>query len=215
MDKIYLISGLGADYRLFKHIELPDYEMIHMHWIEPDSGNTLAGYAGKLIDKYNVQPNSVVIGVSLGGMLTIEVAKQVQLSKAILISSIKTSDEAPWYFSFFRNFPFYKLIPGKFFTSFGILIKPVFGHMEKEDGLMFRSMLENSSPTFISWAMHAVLNWQSKTAVPNVYHITGNKDMVFNYKKIKGATIIEGGTHIMVFDKAEQINQLLREILQK
>jgi pimeloyl-ACP methyl ester carboxylesterase len=215
MDKIYLIAGLGADHRLFKNIELLGYEVIHMHWIEPDSSDSLTTYASKLINKYSVQPNSIVIGVSLGGMLTIEVAKQVSLNKAILISSIKNSDEAPWYFSFFRNIPVYKLIPGKFFTSLGVLIKPVFGQMSKEDGAMFRSMLGNSSPTFVSWAMHAVLNWQSKTVVPNVYHITGNKDMVFNYKKIKGANIIEGGTHIMVFDKAQQINQLLKEILQK
>jgi pimeloyl-ACP methyl ester carboxylesterase len=215
MDKIYLISGLGADYRLFRHIELPGYDVIHMHWIEPDSSDTLATYAGKLIARYGVQPNSIVIGDSLGGMLTIEVAKQVQVSKAILISIIKTSDEAPWYFSFFRNFPVYKLIPGEFFTSPGRLIKHVFGKMSKEDGAMFGSMLENSSPKFIKWAMHAVLNWQSKTVVPNVYHITGNKDMVFNYKRIKGATIIDGGTHIMVFDKAQQINLLLKEILQK
>jgi len=215
MDKIYLISGLGADYRLFKHIELPGYELIHMHWIEPDHSDTLATYASKLIREYQVQPNAIVIGDSLGGMLTIEVAKQVSLSKTILISSIKNSDEAPWYFSFFRNIPVYKFIPGKFFTSLGGLIKPVFGKMNKDDGAMFRSMLENSSPAFIKWAMHAVLNWQSKTIVPNVYHITGNKDMVFNYKNIKGATIIAGGTHIMVFDKAEQINLLLKEILQK
>jgi pimeloyl-ACP methyl ester carboxylesterase len=215
MDKIYLISGLGADYRLFKHIELPGYEVVHMHWIEPESKDTLTTYASKLIAEYDIQPNAIVMGDSLGGMLTIEVAKQVQLRKAILISSIKTSNEAPWYFSFFRKLPVYKLIPGKFFTSLGMLIKPVFGTMSKEDGTMFGSMLANSSPTFISWAMHAVLNWESKTVVPNVYHITGNKDMVFNYKRIEGATIIDGGTHIMVFDKAEQINQLLKEVLQK
>lgn len=215
MDKIYLISGLGANYRLFKHIELPGYEVVYVHWIEPEMKDTLSTYAKKLIDRYQIKAGSVVLGVSLGGILTIEIAKQVQLNKAILISSIKNSDEAPWYFSFFRNLPVYKLIPGKFFTSLGMLIKPVFGHMEKEDGLMFKSMLEDSSSTFITWAMHAVLNWQSKIMVPNVYHITGNKDMVFNYKKIKGATIIEGGTHIMVFDKAQQVNRLLKEILQK
>lgn len=213
MPKIYLISGLGADYRLFNHLQLPGYVVVHVHWIEPDHNDTLTTYAKKLIAQYQIEAGSVVLGVSLGGMLTIEIAKQIRLSKAILISSIKTSDEAPWYFSFFRKLPIYKFIPGKFITSLGMFIKPIFGHMSKADGQLFRSMLESSSPTFIKWAMHAVLNWESKTDVSNVYHITGNNDMVFNYKKIKGATIINSGTHIMVFDKAEQINQLLKEIL--
>jgi hypothetical protein len=44
---------------------------------------------------------------------------------------------------------------------------------------------------------------------------TGDKDLVFNYKNISNATIIKGGTHIMVFDKAKQINKLLKGILKK
>jgi pimeloyl-ACP methyl ester carboxylesterase len=213
MPKIFFISGLGADYRLFKNIRTAGFEIVYVHWIEPENNDTLATYARKLIDAYCIEHGSIVIGVSLGGMLTVEIAKQASLSRAILISSIKTSNEAPWYFSFFRKFPVYKIIPGGLLTSMGMFIKPVFGHMSKEDGLMFKSMLENSSPAFIKWAMQAVLNWESKTVPLNVYHIIGNKDMVFNYKKIKGATIIDGGTHIMVFDKAEQINKLLGEVV--
>ncbi|OKS86189.1 alpha/beta fold hydrolase [Mucilaginibacter polytrichastri] len=215
MDKIYLISGLGADYRLFKNLELPGFDITYVHWIEPGTNDTLTTYAAKLIAKYHIEQNAIVLGVSLGGMLTIEIANQLQLSKAILISSIKSRNEAPWYFNFFRKIPVYKIIPAQFFTSLGILIKPVFGHMNEEDGAMFRSMLESSSPTFVKWAMHAVLNWQSKKVPLNVYHITGNKDMVFSYKNIKGATLVNGGTHIMVFDKAKEINGLLKEVLQQ
>ena len=39
--------------------------------------------------------------------------------------------------------------------------------------------------------------------------------MVFSYKRIKNATIVKGGTHIMVFDKSKQINKLLKDILRK
>ncbi len=91
MDKIYLIAGLGADYRLFKHLDLPGYDVIHLHWLRPEPNDSLKTYAGKLIDEYHIEPGSVVLGVSLGGMLTVEIAKQMQLSKAILISSIKSS----------------------------------------------------------------------------------------------------------------------------
>jgi pimeloyl-ACP methyl ester carboxylesterase len=213
MLKIYLISGLGADYRLFKNLRISGFEIVYVHWIEPQNNDTLSTYASMLINAYCIERGSIVIGVSLGGMLTVEIAKQVHLKLAILISSIKTSDEAPWYFSFFRKIPIYRIIPGKLLTSMGMFIKPVFGHMNKEDGLMFKFMLKSSSPTFIKWAMHAVLNWESKTVPSIVYHIIGNKDMVFNYKKIRGATIIDGGTHVMVFDKAEQINKLLGEVV--
>lgn len=215
MAKIYLIAGLGADYRLFKNIELSGHEVVYVHWIEPVADDTLTSYASKLVSQYQIQQGDVVAGVSLGGMITIEIAKHVKLSKAILISSIKSIEEAPWYFRFFRNVRLYKLIPNMSFAPLGVFIKPVFGHMAEADGLLFRSMLEDSSPIFVKWAMHAVLNWQSKTVPSNVYHITGNKDLVFNYKKINNATIVSGGTHIMVFDRANEINEWLQQVLQK
>lgn len=215
MSRIFLISGLGADYRLFRNLDLKEHEVTYVHWIDPDKEDTIASYAQKLINHYGIKDGDVVIGVSLGGLLTVEIAKQIKLDKAIIISSIKSSAEAPLYFTVFRRVPLYKLIPGKIITAFGFVMKPVFGHMEGEDSDLFRTMLQNSSPKFIEWAMHAVLHWQNDTVLNNVYHIVGNKDLVFNYRKIKDPIIVAGGTHIMVYDKAEQINQLLKEILAK
>ncbi|MDB5152434.1 MAG: alpha/beta hydrolase, partial [Mucilaginibacter sp.] len=42
---------------------------------------------------------------------------------------------------------------------------------------------------------------------------TGDMDKIFPYKRIKGATIIKGGTHIMIFNQAKEINTWLKEIL--
>ena len=43
--------------------------------------------------------------------------------------------------------------------------------------------------------------------------MSGDKDKVFPYKKLKDAEIIKGGTHIMIFDKAKQVNKILKRIL--
>jgi hypothetical protein len=95
------------------------------------------------------------------------------------------------------------------------LIKPFFGHMNDADNWLFRDMLKNSSPVFLKWAMDAVLKWDNKIIPPNVIQITGDKDLVFNYKKIKGAIIVKGGTHIMIFERAKEINKILKRILKK
>jgi hypothetical protein len=146
-------------------------------------------------------------------MLAVEIAKVLPMEKVILISSIKTSDEAPGYFSFFKNVPVQKLVPGKLMTSIGSMIRPVFGRMAKDDTTVFMEMLKGTSPVFIEWAMSAILAWKNDIIPANIYHITGDKDLIFDYKKIKGATIVKGGTHIMIFDKAGEINKLLRPIL--
>jgi hypothetical protein len=74
-------------------------------------------------------------------------------------------------------------------------------------------MLKGTSPAFVKWALGAIPQWDNQIIPPNVYHITGDRDKIFSYKRIKGATIVEGGTHIMIFNKAKQINSWLKEIL--
>lgn len=215
MIKVYLISGLGADSRLFKNIVLPSgYEVVLVDWLIPNSTDTLTTYSQKIINQYCIVEKSIAIGVSLGGMISVEIAKQVKLDKVILISSIKTDKEAPWYFKFFRSLPVYKAIPGKLMTHVGFLIKPMFGNMNVNDLQLFKNMLRNSSPVFLKWAMRAALYWKNNVDFPNLYHIIGDNDSVFPYKNIKNPTaIIKDGTHIMVFDKADEINKLLEEIL--
>jgi pimeloyl-ACP methyl ester carboxylesterase len=216
MSKIFLIPGLGADTRIYNNIEFGDnQDIIPVDWIEPNKHDTLNTYAQKLIHQYFITDNSIVIGNSLGGMIVIEIAKQVRLNKVILISSIKTKNEAPFYFKIFRTLPLQKLIPGALIQRLGTLVKPIFGNMSDQHAWLFKDMLNKTSPKFMEWAMTAALHWDNEIIPPNVYHIIGDKDLVFNYKNIRNATIIENGTHIMIFDKARQINKLLKDILKK
>ncbi|TFF39288.1 alpha/beta hydrolase [Mucilaginibacter psychrotolerans] len=216
MAKVFLIAGLGADTRLYQNIVLPEgYEPVPADWIIPAETDTLTTYAQKLVSHYAIADNSIVIGDSLGGMIAVEIAKQVKLQKVILISSIKTADEAPWYFKLFRSVPVYKPIPGTLFNKLGFLAGPIFGKMSADELSLFNSMLSKSSPVFLKWAMHAVLYFNNTEPIANLYHIIGDKDQVFPWKKIKNPTaIIKGGTHIMVFDRADEINKLLAGILQ-
>ena len=213
MNKVYLISGMGADERIYRNIKIDNAEITYANWIEPGKKDTLADYAQKMTDAYRIAPGSVVIGTSLGGMIAVEIAKKIGLKKVILISSIKTMVEEPFYFRFFRWFPVYKLIPNKLIVKLGELAKPIFGKMDTVEAYMFNSMLENSSPSFLKWSMGAVLRWINKVIPANIYHIVGDNDTIFDHRKIKDALIVKGGTHIMVFDRAEEINQLIAKIL--
>ncbi|OOQ62096.1 alpha/beta fold hydrolase [Mucilaginibacter pedocola] len=217
MTKVFLLPGLGADSRIYKKIKLPEnYECTKVEWVLPDAEDTLTTYAQKLIKQYNIQDGAIAIGNSLGGMLSVEIAKQVKLQKVILISSIKTADEAPWYFSVFQKVPVYKPIPADIMTKVGFMARPFFGAMEPDDLADFQSMLANSSPVFLKWAMHAVLYFNNTEPIANLYHIIGDKDTVFPWKNIKNPTaIIKGGTHIMIYDRADEVNALLADILQK
>jgi hypothetical protein len=96
----------------------------------------------------------------------------------------------------------------------GFLILAAMGKMSKRHQELFLGMLKSTSPKFIKWALGAIVHWNNQIIPKNVYHITGEKDKIFPYKKIKNATIVKGGTHIMILNKAKQINSWLKEILE-
>lgn len=212
-----MISGLGADKRFFKNIVLPQaFDKITVDVLVPLRSDTIPDYAKNLIDKYGISVGDVVMGDSLGGMIAVEIAKLIKLSKVILTSTIKTDSEAPLYFKILRKLPVYRMTPGKLVTRLAAVVKPVLDKVNAVDANVLRSMLQNSSPEFLKWGAQAALNWKNDIIPDNLYHIIGDKDLVFPYQNIKEPTaIIKGGTHIMVFDKANEINQLLAEILTK
>ena len=212
MSKIFIIAGLGADPRIFGRLDLGGHEVIHVDWIVPNKTDTLRIYAQRIIDQYNITENSIIAGNSMGGMIGIEIGNIIKLQKLILISSIKTIDEAPLYFKFFRNMPVYNAIPEKALTSMEYLMELSFGQMEKDDIPLFRDMLRNWGAEFLRWAMGAIVNWDNKIIPPNTFHIIGDKDLVFPYSKIKNAIIVRGGTHIMIYDRAAEINRILKGI---
>jgi len=213
MGRIFLIPGLGADCRIYNHINLDGYDVVSVNWITPAPSDTLTTYAQKLIDQYHIVVGSVVIGNSMGGMIAMEIGKIITCEKIILISSIRTVDEAPGYFSFFRSIPVYKLVPQKALPSLDYLLDLFFGKLDEKEKELFRDMLKKWSPDFLAWAIDAVLGWGNKIIPENTFLITGDKDLVFPYKNAKDAIVVRGGTHIMLYDKAEEISKLLKGIL--
>ncbi|MVN91895.1 alpha/beta hydrolase [Mucilaginibacter aquatilis] len=212
--KLFLISGLGADRRLFNKLNVPGYELVHVDWVEPESSDTISTYAQKLIDTYDITNGANVLGVSLGGVMTVEISTLLNLRKAIIISSIKSADEIPAYFKFFRKVPVYKIIPHGFYTAMGGIIKPLFGDTKGKAGFLFADMIKNASPAFMRWAMHAILYWVPNPLNAKIYHIIGNKDLIFPHRRITTAThIVNEGSHDMVYTRGAEISKLIQSIL--
>jgi pimeloyl-ACP methyl ester carboxylesterase len=210
--RVFLISGLGADERLFRHLNLDGFDVVNVLWINPLDEDTLATYATRLIAHYHITDGAALIGVSLGGMLAVEIAKQLAIAHIILISTIKTRDEMPWYFKLFKALPVYRLIPARMLNYMGHVIEPFFGKIMGTDSHLFNHMLKTSDPYFLKWAMRAILSWDNVIIPPHLHHFIGDKDLVFSHGRVKNASVIKGGNHLMVFIKGEELSAMIRQI---
>ena len=96
-NKIYFVSGLGADQRVFQKLKLSGYQAIHIQWVEPESQESIAEYTQRLISQIKSE-KPIIIGLSFGGIIAVEIAKQIKTEKVILISSTKNQQENTFYF---------------------------------------------------------------------------------------------------------------------
>ncbi len=90
----YFISGMAADERLFKEIMLPSaYKLQFLSWITPLCKESLSNYASRLANKIDRTEPFILIGLSMGGMMAVEIAKTLHPEKIILISSVPVTFE--------------------------------------------------------------------------------------------------------------------------
>jgi pimeloyl-ACP methyl ester carboxylesterase len=94
MKTIYCISGLGADERAFSKLKIKDFKLKVINWLMPEPNETIEHYATRMRATIT-EENPVLMGLSFGGMICTEIAKQIPVEKIIIISSIKSSKELP------------------------------------------------------------------------------------------------------------------------
>lgn len=212
-QEIYLISELGADQRLFSRLNLPNHRLHPIEWVEPLADESLPAYSKRLVNQ--VKPNSgvILIGVSFGGIIAIELARLINVTKIILISSIKATHEKPWYFAVFRNLGLHRIMSSKLLQFLLKLTRPMFGRMTDDEYRLFISMVQETSAEFMRWGIEAVLNWQAPVTDTEIVHIHGDRDLIFPVRKVASPEIIRGGNHFMIIQKAEEISAIVNQVL--
>ena len=213
MKKVYFISGLGADKRVFSFLDLSFCEPIYINWIEPHKNESLQSYALRLRKSIH-ESNPIIVGISFGGMLATEMAKADPTIKAIIISSNKTAKEFPKYLRAGKYFPFYKWMPGKMMKRSAHLIKWIFGKNGKEQKRVYLEIVRDTDTDFVKWAITSILNWKNEEVPKNLVHMHGTADRLLPHRLVKADHLIKGGNHVMPMDSHEEVSALLRELIQ-
>jgi pimeloyl-ACP methyl ester carboxylesterase len=213
MRKVYVFSGLGADERVFKFLDWgKDNQPIYIKWIEPLRNESLKDYVFRLSSQIN-SPNPILVGMSFGGILAIELSKQIDTNKVILISSIKTKTELPFYYRIlgFLNVP--KWFPLSFLLSGNKIIYNFFGIKNRTEKMLLKNILRDTPLSFLKWALQKTANWKNTTIPPNLIHIHGGADHILPYRFVKADITIEKGGHFLIVNKAKELSRILKDIL--
>lgn len=209
---IYFVPGLSANSNIFKYINLPEdtFELHFLEWLIPESiEESIADYAKRMCESIT-QKDSVLVGVSFGGIIAQEMAKIVNPKKIFIISSVKTSDELPLKMKFYKITKAYKLFPINSITNFENLMRYTFGKKAEKPIGRYKGYLSVRNPLYLKWAIYNLLHWPQKEVLPNIIHIHGDADGIFPIKYIEDCIVIKGAPHVMmVLKKAKTISAII------
>jgi len=215
MKNAYFISGLGAQCRIFDKIQLPvDYQRHYLEFIIPDEQDDLVSYAHKM--GQDIPYGSIVIGLSLGGMITTEIVKNRPDLTGILISSIPVKREFPKYLNLLLNLRLNRYLSEDWVLLFFRNFKNFFinDNLTHADNQLLLEMLEEGDFDLYLWFIEAIKLWNNKYYPSNIIRIHGTADNVFPIKdKSKIDYIIKGGSHVMLLDRYAEINHFLSKVL--
>lgn len=214
VQKIYCLSGIGADKRIFEFTNVPGAELVHIPWISPIKDEGIEQYA-KRISAAIKEEKFILAGVSFGGMIATEIAKLYPAASVIIFSSAKTASEIPFYLKIFKWLPLYKIVPEKMMHRANPFFYFLFGAKTMPVKKIMQAIMKDTDTSFIRWAMGAVLHWNNSIKPSNLYHVHGNRDLILPHYFVQADEIIRDGTHLMILEKATLINTCIERIVNK
>jgi len=125
MSIIYIFSGLGVDKRVFDYINFFDLNVVFIDWIDPLKKETFESYAQRISKDF--EKDSILIGLSFGGMLAVEVSKIIPIKKVILLASAKNKNELPKWFLIAGKLKLNRIIPSSLLKSTNFITNWLFG----------------------------------------------------------------------------------------
>jgi pimeloyl-ACP methyl ester carboxylesterase len=209
---IYCISGLGADETVFCNLRLNGHILKHIPWLKPGKKESIKLYAKRMAVSIT-HSSPVLLGVSFGGMIGIEIAKQQPVQQLIIVSGVKSTDELPRWMRIAGQMRLNKLLPTGSYKFTEKIDNDRIGVSTEEEKNMANAYRKSADPVYLNWAINEVMNWKNNWQPENTIHIHGDKDRVFPVKNIKPSHIIKDGTHMMIYNRAKEIGDIIERVL--
>jgi len=209
---IYCISGLGADERAFDRLNISGYSLHHLKWIPPLGNENLSSYANRMLGQIK-ESNPIILGLSFGGMIAIEMAKHIRVEKLILISTVKTYLEIPKWMRIAGTLRLHKILPIKANRLTQRADDRRMGIETIDEKMFVDQYRKNVDRKYVHWAVDQIITWENTWVPSNVFHIHGEYDRMFPLRNIQANYVVKNGTHIMILNKADEISACIEQIL--
>ncbi|MGC1632246.1 MAG: alpha/beta hydrolase [Gelidibacter sp.] len=211
---VYLMPGMAAKPTIFDRIKLPEdqFKIYWLEWMIPEVNESLEHYAKRMIEKIE-HKNPVLLGVSFGGILVQEMSKFMEVSKLIVVSSVKSRHELPKRMKIAKFIKAYKFAPTQLLSNLDVLKKYAFNETLSKRIDLYKTYLAVNDKRYLDWAIKEMLLWDQEEPNKDAIYIHGDKDAIFSHSCQGNCIVVKGGTHIMVVTKYRWFNKNLPKLI--
>jgi pimeloyl-ACP methyl ester carboxylesterase len=212
--KVYLFPGLGSDERIFEKIKLNDnYEIVNIVYPIPPKKCTMRDYALLVCDQIDTTGQYIFIGVSIGGMICVELADILKPEKVIIISSAKCRQELPLRYRFQKSIPINRIVPAGLMKGGAKILQPIVEPDRNKNKKTFKAMLHSKNKKYLKRSVDMIIHWNRKDYNKEVIHIHGTKDHTLPIRHLKATHTIKKGSHMIALTQGDEMNALILSIL--
>ncbi|MBI3288953.1 MAG: alpha/beta hydrolase [Elusimicrobia bacterium] len=214
IGRLILFSGMGGDNRLYRHIRIPDADTVTPNHVEPNDGETLPQYAARIADGLNIQPADVIGGISFGGMIAGEIAKQRPVAGLILLGSCLRPSRLPWSYKWAERIG--RFVPDFAFRlrSCGPLLHWRFAPLTPEAAKCLVEMARTYPMSQLRGFGRMAVQWDG-AANPScpLLSIHGDWDRIIPLHCAESGLVLKDAGHAFTLTHAEQTVSAIREFL--
>ncbi len=209
---LILLPGMGADRRLLEGQRAALGNVRVVDWVAARPGESLPAYAERLAKAVDPGGPCLVGGVSMGGMVALEMANHLDARACILISSIRGPGELPRRWRALR--PVIRLLPRCWASVPRGIVSAWLAVAGRWLSPRTRSLLEQfaaQESRFLHWALLAVLDWKPsppRRPIP-ILQIHGERDFILPHRLTRPDVVVAGAGHLLVVTHADAVTSFL------
>lgn len=210
---LYIISGLGADAKVFSRIKFNEnIKPIYIDWLIPEREEDFYHYIGRMAEKIDTSEPFCLLGYSFGGIVAQEINKLKPAEKVVILGSIRSDKEKSKLIKAGMLTKIPKLLPESAFGEKAILTYSYLRKMIEPKNPKLLEYFRVRNAYYLKWSMEKITEWQSEET-QGVVQIMGDKDIVFPLKNCSPDYIIRNGTHLFPLTHSAEVSRILREVL--
>ena len=186
----------------------------------PVIGEPIEAYALRMKLKNAIlEDDPILMGVSFGGMMAVELAKHFPAAIVILVSSAGTRRELPLWMRAAGSLGLNRLLPIRPGKGIRWLEDYFLGVESEDDARLGAEFRGKTDPRYLRWALGQVVNWKNEWKPDRYFQLHGDRDRIFplshsaTRRAASGLHVVPGAGHFMVYNRAPKVGGILTGII--